>query len=71
MVYKPESKYPSRRSYVLKISSDADPVALAGRLENLVTGVKREFTSGDELLRCIASDLQSGAIEHSVDDNGS
>jgi hypothetical protein len=71
MVYKPESKYPSRRSYVLKISSDADPVALAGRLENLVTGLKREFTSGDELLHCIASDLQAGAIEQSVDDNGS
>jgi len=70
MVYKPESKYPSRRSYVLKISSDADPVALAGRLENLVTGVKCEFTSGDELLDCIASDLQSGAVEHSADDNG-
>ena len=44
-----ESKYPSRRAYVVKVRSDAKPGALAGRLENLVTGQSREFASGREL----------------------
>jgi hypothetical protein len=52
------SKYPNRRAYVLKLRSDAKPGALAGRLENLVTGQQREFGSGTELLDSIASDLQ-------------
>jgi hypothetical protein len=57
-----ESKYPSRRAYVVKVRSDAPVGALAGRLENLVTGTSREFGSGRELLECIASDLAaSGA----------
>jgi len=53
-------KYPSRRAYVLKVRSDATPDALAGRLENLVTGRQLEFGSGDELLDSIASDLEAG-----------
>lgn len=52
-----ESKYPNRRAYVLKVRSDATADALAGRLENLVTGGWREFASGQELLDSIASDL--------------
>ena len=60
MALKREPKYPSRRAYVLKVRSDATPNALAGRLENLVTGSQRDFTSGDELVDSIASDLQSG-----------
>ena len=51
--------YPSRRAYVLKVRSDATPDALAGRLENLVTGSQRDFVSGNELVDSIASDLQS------------
>lgn len=57
MPLNPESKYPSRRTYVVKVRSDAKPDALAGRLENLVTGQQREFASGDELLDSIADDL--------------
>ena len=44
---------------VLKLRGDATPGALAGRLENLVTGRQREFASADELLESIASDLAS------------
>jgi len=63
MPFQPESKYPNRRSYVLKVRSDAKPDALAGRLENLVTGEQREFACGDELLESIARDLRSTAGE--------
>ena len=61
MSLNPESKYPSRRAYVVKVRSDAKPGALAGRLENLVTGQSREFASGRELLDSIASDLEASA----------
>ena len=54
-----EPKYPSRRAYVVKVRGDATPDALAGRLENLVTGSQREFASGDELVESITSDLQA------------
>ena len=56
-----ESKYPSRRAYVVKVRSDARPDELAGRVENLVTGVSREFACGRELLERIASDLEANA----------
>jgi hypothetical protein len=56
-----ESKYPSRRAYVVKMRNDARPDELAGRVENLVTGTSREFASGRELLESIASDLESNA----------
>jgi hypothetical protein len=42
MALNPEAKSPSRRAYVLKVRSDAKPDALAGRLENLVTGRQGE-----------------------------
>ena len=48
MSLNPESKYPTRRAYVVKVRSGAKPNALAGRLENLVTGAQREFTCGGE-----------------------
>jgi len=63
MTLNPESKYPSRRTYVVKLRSDAQPDALAGRLENLVTGEQREFGSGDELLDSIADDLGMNACK--------
>ena len=63
-----ESKYPNRRAYVLKLRGDATPGALAGRLENLVTGRQRQFASADELLACIASDLEPAAVEQASDD---
>jgi hypothetical protein len=56
-----EPKYPSRRSYVLKVNRDAKPGALAGRLENLVTGRHCEFASSHELPDSIASDLEEGS----------
>ena len=67
MALKSESTYPSRRTYVLKLRSDASAGALAGRLENLVTGGQREFASGHELLASIASDLGTSATERPAD----
>ena len=61
MSLNPESKYPSRRAYVVKMRSDAIAGELSGRVENLVTGVSREFASGRELLESIASDLEANA----------
>ena len=60
MALNAQSKYPNRRAYVLKVRGDAKPDALAGRLENLVTGQQREFASGRELIESIASDLDAG-----------
>jgi len=70
MPLNPESKYPSRRAYVLKVRGDAKPDALAGRLENLVTGQQREFASSRELLESIANDLQANTDEPSGDTTG-
>lgn len=56
MVLSSESKYPTRRAYVVKLRSDATPDALIGRLENLVTGRRVEFMSANELLRLIVED---------------
>ena len=67
----PESKYPSRRAYVVKVRNDARPDALAGRLENLVTGAQREFASGLELLESIASDLPARIPEPDAGPDGS
>jgi len=68
MTLNPESKYPNRRAYVLKLRGDATAEALAGRIENLVTGRQREFASAVELLESIAGDLGLGAAEHPADD---
>ena len=53
---KPE--FPTRRAYVVKVRADAKSDALCGRVENLVTGQQREFTTGQELLESIACDLR-------------
>jgi len=66
MVLNTESKYPNRRAYVLKLRGDAAPGALAGRLENLLTGQQREFSCAEELLASIAADLASAAGEHAA-----
>ena len=65
-----ESKYPSRRAYVLKVRSDATADELAGRLENLVTGDWREFASGQELLDSIASDIDASSESQPLTRNG-
>ena len=59
MSLKREPKYRSRRAYGLKVRSDATSNALAGHLENLVTGIQLEFESSHELLQSIASDLDA------------
>lgn len=63
MALNPDSKYPSRRTYVVKVRSDAKPGALAGRIENLVTGQRREFGSGQELIDSIADDVEANGKE--------
>jgi hypothetical protein len=68
MALNPESKYPTRRAYVLKLRGDATAEALVGRLENLVTGRQREFASAGELLQSIAGDLELDAAERALDD---
>ena len=70
MSLKREPKYPSRRAYVLKVRSDATADALAGRLENLVTGIQLECESGHELLQSIASDLDVSGDTGPVDATG-
>lgn len=55
------TKFPSRRTYVVKVRGDAEPDTICGRLENLVTGQQREFACGRELLASIASDLAAPA----------
>ena len=67
MTFNTDSKYPTRRAYVVKVRGDARPDALAGRLENLVTGRQREFASGRELLESIASDLEATLHERPSD----
>ena len=66
MVLNPESKYPNRRAYVLKLRGDATPDALAGRLENLVTGQQIEFASARELLESLVRDLETEGGERST-----
>ena len=61
MVLNPESKYPYRRAYVVNLRGDATPEALAGRVENMVTGRQYEFASAQDLLASIAADLESAA----------
>lgn len=57
MVLSTDSKYPNRRTYVVKLRNDATPDALVGRLENLVTGRQGEFGSAHELLHLIVGDV--------------
>ena len=63
MTLRADTKYPSRRTYVVKVRGDATPVALGGRLENLVTCQQSDFTSARELLELIARDIGSYGAE--------
>ena len=67
MTLNPKSRYPSRRTYVLKVRGDAKPYALAGRLENLITGRQQEFASDEELIDSLANDLDASSGEPPVD----
>ena len=59
MALSTESKFTSRRTYLIKVHSHAKPDALTGRLENFVTGQQHEFASSDELIASILNDLDS------------
>ena len=63
MTLRADSKYPSRRTYVMKLHNDATPDALCGRLENLVTCQQSDFTSARELFDLIARDVASSGAE--------
>jgi hypothetical protein len=63
MVVHPETKFPNRLAFVLKLRSDAMPDALAGRLENLITGRRLDFASARELLDAIAREIDANAGE--------
>jgi hypothetical protein len=63
MTLRVDPKYPSRRTYVVKVHSDATPDALCGRLENLVTCQQSDFASTRELLDLIARDIDSCGVE--------
>ena len=61
MVMNPDSKYPNRRAYVVKLRGDATPDALCGRVENLLVCEQHEFASDAELIALIKTDLASGS----------
>lgn len=70
MALKSETRYPARRTYVVKVRNDATPGALAGRLENVVTGRQRDFASERELVESLTSDLREGTAGHPADGAG-
>jgi hypothetical protein len=67
MPVQPESKFPNRLAYVLKLRGDATRDAIAGRLENLVTGQRVEFGSGRELLDAIAREIGASSSDGAAD----
>lgn len=66
MVLNPESKYPNRHAYVLKLRSDASRDDFVGRIENLVTGEQREFASVQDLVAFVAADLALASDERAA-----
>jgi len=56
----PRCTYPLARSYVLKLHRDAHASSsgLAGRIENLASGMMNEFDSGAELLALLVAELE-------------
>jgi len=68
MTLRSDSKYPIHLTYVVKLSSDATPDALCGRIENLVSGKHGDFTSASELLRLMTAGL-GAADRKSVDES--
>ena len=61
------SKYPNERTYVVKMRRDANADALAGLVENIVTGRQREFANADELLDSLKHDIEANSPEQSAD----
>ena len=67
MPLRTDTKFPNRLAYVLKLRGDATPDALAGRLENLVTGQRLEFGSSRELLEAIVREMDASAGDGAAD----
>jgi hypothetical protein len=59
MILAAQPTYPNSRAYVLKLHRDAQPGSgrFIGRLENVTTGETFAFSSADELLACLARDV--------------
>lgn len=66
MMLRSDSKYPIYLAYVVKLSSDATPDVLCGRVENLVSGKQRDFTSATELFQFISIDLKSSDLNRQL-----
>ena len=63
MTLRADPKYPTRRTYVVKVRSDATLETFCGRLENLVTCQQNDFTSARELFDLIARDIACSGAE--------
>jgi hypothetical protein len=59
MTLNSHANYPSARSYVLKLHRDANLQRgqIFGRLESLSSGYHVDFSSGEELLACLAREV--------------
>ena len=57
MVLNAQTSYPHDKVYVLKLNQNASPGngRIVGRLEHVSTGHQFHFSSGEELLACLAS----------------
>ena len=65
MTLRADPKYPTRRTYVVKVRSDATLETFCGRLENLVTCQQNDFTSVRELFDLMARDIACSSAEPS------
>jgi hypothetical protein len=63
MVLSERSKYPSRRTYVVKLRGDVAPQALAGVVENVVTGKQYGFASAEQLVDVFQSEVTAAGSE--------
>jgi len=70
MTLRADPKYPTRRTYVVKVRSDATLETFCGRLENLVTCQQNDFTSARELFDLIARDIACGGAERPNNPSG-
>lgn len=72
MTLNPYANYPSTRSYVLKLHRDATPEhgQIVGRLENMASGRCFDFSSGEQLLVCLARDAAASGIDLQISTSG-
>jgi hypothetical protein len=60
MILATNPSYPTSRAYVLKLHRDAQPGSgrFIGRIENVTTGETFTFSSAEELLACLARNVE-------------